>query len=148
MGYLALQGHPEALERDLILGDGGYIEFIIDSGATVTMVNQVVLLQSATPIDEPLNVYKRNGGVRAKAKGTISIRSTNSYGHVNEITLTALYVPDAPANLISQSQLDLLGYTVITGNAQCVIRDSRKNEIWRCSLNDRRLYTCKVKSPI
>jgi hypothetical protein len=35
---------------------------------------------------------------------------------VNEIILTALFVPEAPANLISQSQLDAMGSTFTTGN--------------------------------
>jgi len=96
--------------------------FIMDSGATITMVNNKDWLSNTVDIDEPLNIFKRNGGVRAKAKGTVTIRVDNSYGHVNQISLTAIYIPEAPANLISLPQLDATGYKAAIGNSKCVVR--------------------------
>ena len=81
----------------------------MDSGATITIVRDKSLLEDAKTIKRRVKVFKKKARVYAESMGYVYLRFANDDGEHHEMLLKVIYVPNAPANLISQSQLDKKG---------------------------------------
>ncbi len=115
-------------------------DFIMDSGASICIVNDESLLTDVKPMSRPLQIFKKKAPVFTNSMGRLSLTFANDSKELSTVQVVAVFVSEAPCNLISQSQLDKAGYCVLTGNGECRMFRADKPEVtlWSARMNDRR----------
>ena len=112
------------------------LQFILDSGATDHLVNQLEMFTTMTELEVALkiNIAKNNEAINATKKGTIQV--TTNLG-VTGILENVLYAPDLPYNLLSVCRIQEAGMCIIfseTGKA--MIKKDGKTILTGKSLNN------------
>jgi transposase InsO family protein len=97
--------------------------WMVDSGSTDHMVNNVQLLHNVRPLTSECNLAAKQAKVPVKAVGDVRLQN-----HVGEIVTlqNALYVPDLSCNLISAPRADDAGLEIVSKCGKLSICDDSK----------------------
>lgn len=108
-------------------------EYMLDSGASMSCTGQRNVFVTYRDAKIPISTYGKHGAnVVATGHGNIVVEGSNSNGHRYTITIEALYVPNAKANLLSVSQLCAKGMNVtFLSSGQCIVRNLQGVELLR-----------------
>ena len=118
--------------------------FILDSGSTITVCNRDVVM---TNLD-------RSPSAQRKIRGLNSVATSTGVGLIGEVT--SLYMPGAPINILSVSQLTGCGHEVLfkdkkaivtNGQGKVIIVAHKKNGLWLCSLTKSSLSFTSTEKP-
>jgi hypothetical protein len=113
--------------------------WILDSGASLSVTNDLRLLNSPTKITRRIQVFKQKESIMATATGWCDISATDPLGNVRTIRIRAIFVKEAPDNILSHSQLDQMGISVTTGgNHARLTRTDTSEPIWTLPMDSRR----------
>ncbi|CAM9623220.1 unnamed protein product, partial [Heterosigma akashiwo] len=101
-------------------------KWILDSGCSTTMVNSMGHLHCARTTNVPITTGNINSKTFATLTGMVSFLSHG--GEKGRVNLkNCLYSKTLPYNLFSVSQLTDLGYTVLFGQEEAMIKDKHGN---------------------
>lgn len=87
------------------------IDFIIDSGATDHIVNEIDIFTTVTSLEEPLKISIPKRGEAIVAEKVGSIKITTNLG-VTGVLEKVLYAPEVPYNLLSVRRFQEAGISV------------------------------------
>ena len=109
-------------------------DLILDTGASGSIINNRHLLHNILTV--------KDSATFVGISGTLTV---SQHGHVDDLC-TAYYHPDAPANIISFSQLHKAGHTITMGKDNSFTVKT-KQHTYRFTHRANGLYVCRAKQP-